>query len=83
MALVNLALEPVPDVSFTVQERLVVALVDGDALVVDVYDVGADVVEEAVVMADDDGAAFELDEELLKPAKRHDIQVVIGLIEKQ
>ena len=61
----------------------VVAGVEGQRLVVDVDDVGADVVEEAVVVRDDDRRPLVALEELLQPADGDDVQVVRRLVEQQ
>jgi hypothetical protein len=57
--------------------------VERHRLVVDVGDVGADVVEEAEVVRDDDREALVGDEELLEPADRDDVEVVRRLVEEE
>ena len=64
-------------------ERRVVAGVLGDGPVVDVEDVGGDVVEEALVVRDDERHAAVAGEELLQPADREDVEVVGRLVEQQ
>ena len=61
----------------------VVAAVEQDGLVVDVGDVGRDVVEEAMVVRDHQRAARVLGQELLEPADRQDVEVVGRLVEQQ
>jgi hypothetical protein len=46
-------------------------------------DVGADAVEEEAVVADDDGAAGEVDEGVLEGAQGLDVEVVGGLVEEE
>jgi hypothetical protein len=45
--------------------------------------VGGDVVQEALVVGDDDGAAGVGVQELLQPADGQDVQVVGGLVQQQ
>ena len=69
--------------AFSRDERRVVAGVERDRAVVDVEDVGGDVVEEALVVGDDDRAALVAGEELLEPADREDVEVVRRLVEEE
>ncbi len=46
-------------------------------------DVCADAVEEEAVVADDDGAAGEVDEGVLQSAEGFDVEVVGGLVEQE
>jgi hypothetical protein len=63
-------------------EGRVVARVLRDRAVVDVEDVGGDVVEEALVVGDDERAPGS-HEELLEPADRQDVEVVGRLVEEE
>ena len=74
---------PLADGGLLLDERRVVAGVERDGPVVDVEDVRRDVVEEALVVRDDDGAALVRAEELLEPADREDVEVVGRLVEQQ
>ena len=65
------------------EERAVVAGVGDDRLVVDVEDMGDDVVEEAVVVGDDHQRALEIAHELLEPADGEDVEVIGGFVQEQ
>ena len=64
-------------------KRVVVSGVEVDELVIDVDDVGADIVEKHVVMRDDSDAAFKGTHEPLKPVQRDDVEVVCRFVEKK
>ena len=83
LALGDLLLAALPVGRLRGDEARVVAGVAGDRLVVDVEDVGGDVVEEAVVVADHDRGPAEPLQELLQPPDREDVEVVGGLVEEQ
>ena len=61
----------------------VIATVEDDGLVVDVEDGGADIVEKAVVVRDDDGRPGIVAQEHFEPADREDVEVVGRLVEEQ
>ena len=63
--------------------EVVVAGVEGDLAVIDVRDVGADLVEEISVVGDDNDCVREVDQELLQPVDGVQIQMVGGLVEEQ
>ncbi len=83
LALLDLGFLPLPFRLLGGFERGVVPRVERHRLVVDVGDVGADVVEEAEVVRDDDREALVGVEELLEPADRDDVEVVRRLVEEQ
>ena len=83
LALLDLPLALVTVFLLGVGELVVVPRVDANRLVVDVHDVGRDVVEEAMVMGDHQRAALEIAEKTLEPADRHDVEVVGRLVEQQ
>ena len=63
--------------------EVIVAHIHLDLVVVDVHDVGTHSVEEVAVMADHDDGAGEVQQEVLQPVHRIDVQVVGGLIHHQ
>ena len=63
--------------------EVIVAGVERDFAVVDVCDVGADLVQEVAVMRDDDDDVGEIDEELLQPCNGVKVQMVRRLVEKK
>ena len=63
--------------------EVVVAHVHLDLVVVDVHDVGADGVEEVAVVADHNHRALKVQQEVLQPVHRVDVQVVGGLVQQQ
>ncbi len=63
---------------------LIVAFVpDGFALPFKGEDVGGDAVQKPAVVADDDGAAAEVEQSVFEGAQRFDVEVVGRLIEQQ
>ena len=62
---------------------IVVAGIDADLAIVHVGHVGADLVQEVPVVADDDHRALVAVEHVLQPADRIDVQVVGGLVQQQ
>ncbi len=64
-------------------ERGEVTGVLGDRPVIDVENVGDDIVEEALIVGDDERDAAVPGEELLQPADRQDVEVVGRLVEEQ
>ena len=83
LALRDLGFLPLPFRLLGGLERGEVPRVEHHRLVVDVRDVGADVVEEAVVVRDDDREALVGVEELLEPADRDDVEVVRRLVHQE
>ena len=83
LALRDLGFLPLPFRLLGRLERGEVPRVEHHRLVVDVRDVGADVVEEAVVVRDDDREALVGLEELLEPADGEDVEVVRRLVEEE
>ena len=63
--------------------EIVVAGVQRDLAVIDVRDRRADAVQEVAVVGDDDDRVLEVDEELLKPVDRVEVEVVGRLVEQQ
>ena len=63
--------------------EVIVAHVHLDLAVVDVHDVGADVVEEVAVMAHHQHCALIVHEEVLQPDHACQVQVVGGLVQQQ
>ncbi len=83
LGLLDLELLALADRLLLDRERGVVAGVEGDRAVVDVEDVGRDVVEEALIVADRDRAALVAREEPLEPADGEDVEVVGRLVEQK
>ena len=79
----ELLFHPLPVALLGLVELAVVAGVETHGLVVDVQDVGRDVVEEAVVVGDDDDDAGELLQELLQPADGENVEMVGRLVEQE
>ena len=63
--------------------EVIVAHIHLDLVVVDVHDVSTHGVEEMAVMADHDDGAGEVQQEILQPVHRVDVQVVGGLVHHQ
>ena len=82
-ALLVLALDAGADAGLLQHHVVVAAVVGDDGLVIDVGDVGADVVEEVAVVRDGDDGAVVADEEVLKPVDGFEIEIVGGLVEEQ
>jgi hypothetical protein len=60
----------------------VIARVDVNGAVVDIQDVGGDVVEEALVVRNHQRTPAVLRQKLLEPADGQDVQVVGGLVQQ-
>ena len=82
-ALLVLALDAGADAGLLQHHVVVAAVVGDDGLVVDVGDVGADVVEEVPVVRDGDDGAVVAVEEVLEPVDGFEVEVVGGLVEQQ
>jgi hypothetical protein len=61
----------------------VIPRVEGDGFIVDIEDVGADVVEKTVVVRNNDRTPLVGGKEFLEPTDRQDIEVVGRLVEEQ
>ena len=83
LALLVLALDAGADAGLLHHHVVVAAGVGDDRLVVDVGDVGADVVEEVAVVRDGDDRAVVAGEEVFEPVDGVEIEVVGGLVEEQ
>src|SRR5579863_5559043 len=86
-----LVLQPVWDDAVEAEAALLVLFVVGEialepldvAVALEGQHVGGDAVEEEAVVADDDGAAGEVEQSLLQRAQRVDIEVVGRLVEQK
>ncbi len=83
LALLVLALDAGADAGLLEDHVVVAAVVSDDGLVVDVGDVGADVVEEVPVVRDGDDGAVVAVEEVLEPVDGLEVEVVRGLVEEE
>ncbi len=70
------------DLGFGQHHVVVTTGVGDDRVVVDVGDVGADVVEEVTIVGDRDEGAFEFVEVILKPVDAVEIEVVCRFVEE-
>src|SRR5881628_2384499 len=86
-----LVAQPVRTLGFSPEALLAVRLVVGVValephhapLVLEGEDVRGDAIEEPAVVADDGGAAREVEQRVLEGAQRVDVEVVGGLVEEQ
>ena len=79
----DLGLFPLAGGALLHRERGIAPRVERDCAVVDVEDVRGDRLEEALIVGNDDRAAFVVDEERLEPADGKDVEVVRGLVEEK
>ena len=63
--------------------EIVVSGVELNFAIVDVRDLGTDLIQEIAVVGDHDDGVREIDQELLQPGDGVQIQVVRGLVEQQ
>ena len=82
-ALLVLALDAGADAGLLQDHVVVAAVVGDDGLVVDVGDVGADVVEEVPVVRDGDDGAVVAGEEVFEPVDGLEVEIVGGLVEEE